>query len=93
MGNRGERSILDLYDLGLTTMFDAIIAATGLSSGLDDLPDAQEALDERTFPVSPNPLPGLFFIGFNETPRGALFKANRNARRLAVDRYLRRETR
>ena len=76
-------------------MFDAIVSATGFSSGLNDLPDAQEALDERAFSVSPNPLLGLFFIGFNETPRGALFEANLYARRLAlqVDRYLRRETR
>ena len=80
---------------GRTEEFDAIVAATGFTSGLDELLDAQEALDERAFPRSPDPLPGLFFIGFNETPRGALFEANRDARRLArqVERYLRRGAR
>jgi hypothetical protein len=27
--------------------------------------------------------PGLYFIGFKESPRGALYEANRDARRLA----------
>ena len=80
---------------GRTEEFDAVVAATGFTTGLDELLDAPEALDERAFPRSPDPLPGLFFIGFNETPRGALFEANRDARRLArkVERYLRRGAR
>ena len=70
---------------GRTEEFDAIVAATGFTSGLD----------ERAYPRSPDPLPGLFFIGFNETPRGALFEANRDSRRLArqVERCLRRGAR
>jgi hypothetical protein len=34
--------------------------------------------------------PGLYFIGFKESPRGALYEANRDARRLAeaANRYL-----
>jgi len=77
---------------GRTEEFDAIVAATGFTSGLDELLDAREALDGRAYPRGPDPLPGLFFIGFNETPRGALFEANRDSRRLArqVERYLRR---
>ena len=77
---------------GRTEEFDAIVAATGFTSGLDKLLDSREALDERAFPRSSDPLPGLFFIGYNETPRGALFEANRDARRLArrVELYLRR---
>ena len=75
--------------------FDVIVAATGFTSGLDRLLDAPGALHERAFPLrgkgGRSPLAGLFFIGFNETPRGALFEANRDARHLArrVDRYLR----
>ena len=77
---------------GRTEEFDAVVAATGFTSGLDKLLDSREALDERAFPRSSDPLPGLFFIGYNETPRGALFEANRDARRLArrVELYLRR---
>jgi putative flavoprotein involved in K+ transport len=77
---------------GRTEEFDAIVAATGFSSGLDELLDAREALDECAYPLSSNPLPGLFFIGFNETQRGALFEVNLDSRALArqVERYLRR---
>jgi hypothetical protein len=34
--------------------------------------------------------PGLYFIGFKESPRGALYEANKDARRLgeAASRYL-----
>ena len=80
---------------GRTEEFDAIVAATGFSSGLDELLDAREALDERAYPRSSDPVPDLFFIGFNETPRGALFEANRDSRRLArqVESYLRRGAR
>ena len=80
---------------GRTEEFDAIVAATGFRSGLDELLDAREALDERAYPRSSDPVPGLFFIGFNETPRGALFEANRDSRRLArqVESYLRRGAR
>lgn len=75
--------------------FDAIVWATGFTSGLDRLLDAPGALDERAFPLcgegGRGSRAGLFFIGFNETPRGALFEANRDARHLArrVERYLR----
>ena len=80
---------------GRTEEFDAIVAATGFTSGLDELLDTPEALDERAYPRRSDPLPGLFFIGFNETPRGALFEANRDSRPLArqVERYLRRDAR
>ena len=85
-----ERGVV--FANGRTEEFDAIVAATGFTSGLDELLDAPDALDERAYPRSSDPLPGLFFIGFNETPRGALFEANRDSRRLAreVERYLRR---
>ncbi len=75
--------------------FDVVVAATGFTTGLDRLIEAPGGLDERAMPRCAgggrSPVPGLFFIGFNETPRGALFEANRDARALgpSLDRYLR----
>lgn len=74
--------------------FDAVVVATGFSTGLDELIDLPNVLDDRGAPrfgVEGNPaVPGLYFIGFKESPRGALYEANRDARRLgeAVSRYL-----
>lgn len=72
--------------------FDAIVAATGFTTGLERLLDEPGLLDERGFPRPGTAPPGLFFAGYAETPRGQLFEANRGARRLAeaVDRYLAR---
>ncbi len=70
--------------------FHAVVAATGFTTGLEQLVDAPEALDERGYPLAEHPVPGLFFAGYSETPRGQLFEANRGARRLAarIDEYL-----
>ena len=71
--------------------FAVVVAATGFTTGLERLIDEPRALDERGFPRPGAAVPGLFFSGYSETPRGQLFEASRAARRLAreVDAYLR----
>jgi cation diffusion facilitator CzcD-associated flavoprotein CzcO len=80
---------------GATEPFDAIIAATGFTSGLGALVDAPAALDDAGEPRDrcgePTACPGLYFVGFTHSLRGHLFEANLASRRLArhVARYLR----
>lgn len=79
---------------GRSEPFDAIIAATGFTSGLDTLLDAPGVLDAAGEPASPSgeptASPGLYFIGFTHSLRGHLFEAGQAAERLAtnVARYL-----
>jgi putative flavoprotein involved in K+ transport len=74
--------------------FDAVIAATGFTQGLERFLDAPGAVDEHGDPIrskdGSGTYPGLFFSGYTETIRGVLFEANREASRLAraVDRHL-----
>lgn len=65
--------------------FDAVVAATGYRSGLDELVDAPGALTDDGQPRSLSPLPGLAFVGFRESVRGQLYEANREARAVARD--------
>jgi cation diffusion facilitator CzcD-associated flavoprotein CzcO len=80
---------------GTTEPFDAIIAATGFTTGLESLinvPDALDGLGEpRGTSGEPTAHPGLYFVGFTHSLRGHLFETNRASRRLArnVERYLR----
>jgi thioredoxin reductase len=79
---------------GTTGMFDAIVAATGFTTGLGRLLDADGVLDEGGEPIGrsgePTAADGLYFVGFVHSLRGHLFEANRATRRLArrVERYL-----
>jgi cation diffusion facilitator CzcD-associated flavoprotein CzcO len=79
---------------GSAEPFDAIIAATGFSAGLENLIDGDRVLNEAGEPVaesgSPTTVPGLYFMGFTHSLRGHLFEANRASRRLAknVGSYL-----
>ncbi len=79
---------------GTTEPFDAIIAATGFTTGLEsliDMPDVLDGLGEpRGASGEPTAHPGLYFVGFTHSLRGHLFEANRASRRLArnVERYL-----
>jgi putative flavoprotein involved in K+ transport len=79
---------------GASGEFDAIIAATGFTTGLELLIDAPGAIDEAGEPRGasgePTAHPGLYFVGFTHSLRGHLFEANRASRRLArhVARYL-----
>jgi putative flavoprotein involved in K+ transport len=72
---------------GTSEPFDAIIAATGFTTGLESLVDMPGVLDERDEPRGasgePTAQPGLYFIGFTHSLRGHLFEANRASRRLA----------
>ena len=76
--------------------FDAVVAATGFTTGLEQLLADPSVLDEQGLPreMHPEDAPGLYFMGYVETVRGQLFEANREAKRLAerVEVYLRRET-
>lgn len=80
---------------GTNESFDAIIAATGFTTGLESLVDVPDVLDACGEPRSPlgelAVAPRLYFIGFVHTLRGHLFEANRASRRLArqVEAYLR----
>ncbi|HET7613058.1 MAG TPA: NAD(P)/FAD-dependent oxidoreductase [Gemmatimonadaceae bacterium] len=79
---------------GSAEPFDAIIAATGFSAGLENLIDDDHVLNQAGEPIaesgSPSSVPGLYFIGFNHSLRGQLFESNLASRRLArnVGSYL-----
>jgi cation diffusion facilitator CzcD-associated flavoprotein CzcO len=72
---------------GRAESFDAIIAATGFTSGLASLLEPTTALDAAAEPATRSgdrtANPGLFFIGYTHSLRGHLFEANRASRRLA----------
>jgi putative flavoprotein involved in K+ transport len=83
-----------VYADGTSEPFDAIIAATGFTAGLESILDVPGALDDHGEPrvnsEGPTAYPGLYFIGFMHTLRGHLFEANRASRRLArqIQQYL-----
>jgi hypothetical protein len=83
-----------VFSDGTSEPFDAIVAATGFTTGLESIIDAPGALDDlgepRGAPGGPTSQPGLYFIGFTHTLRGHLFEVNRASRRLALNirRYL-----
>jgi putative flavoprotein involved in K+ transport len=79
---------------GTTAAVDAIVAATGFTTGLESMLDVPGALDEAGEPRAtsgePTAWPGLYFTGFIHSLRGHLFEANRASRRLArhIESYL-----
>jgi putative flavoprotein involved in K+ transport len=77
---------------GREEAFDVIVAATGFTSGLEQLISAPRALDDRGYPSADHAYPGLYFAGYSETPRGQLFESSRGANKLAasVNAYLER---
>jgi putative flavoprotein involved in K+ transport len=70
--------------------YDAVVAATGFRTGLEDLIDVSGVVDEGGLPRESASPAGLFFAGFTETVRGQLYEAHRAAGRLAaaVDMFL-----
>ena len=76
-----------VYVDGQAEVFDAVIAATGFETGLDQVVDVPGALDAQGFPSypsgQPTSYPGLYFMGYTHSLRGHLFEANRDSRRLA----------
>ena len=79
---------------GTSEAFDAIVAATGFTTGLESLLDAPGALDDHGEPIGTSGEetmnPGFHFVGFTHSLRGHLFEANLASRRLArnLERYL-----
>lgn len=85
-----------IFEDGSAEPFDAIIAATGFSTGLNELLETNDVLNDCDEPVDvsgqPTARPGIFFMGYTHSIRGHLFEANLASRRLArnVERYLQR---
>jgi putative flavoprotein involved in K+ transport len=83
-----------LFEGGSSEAFDAIIAATGFSTGLNELLETTGVLDDSEEPIAlsgrPTNRPGMFFMGYTHSLRGHLFEANLASRKLArnVERYL-----
>lgn len=77
---------------GTTETFDAVIAATGFRTALPRLVDLPDLFDDSGCPGNGRQYPGLHFIGYRESVRGALFEINRNSRSLAqsISSYLER---
>ncbi|MCC6792175.1 MAG: hypothetical protein IT336_10830 [Thermomicrobiales bacterium] len=76
---------------GRREAFDAVIAATGYTTGLPGLIAEPGLLDERGLPrEAAAARQGLFFAGYAESPRGQLFESSRAAPGIAaaIDRYL-----
>jgi cation diffusion facilitator CzcD-associated flavoprotein CzcO len=72
---------------GQEEAFDLVVAATGFSSGLEQILPLPGVLAEdgslRFASGETTPYPGLYFIGFVPSLRGQLYEANRSSRRLA----------
>lgn len=85
-----------VFEDGSAEPFDAIIAATGFSTGLSELLETKDVLNDSDEPIElsgqPTACPGIFFMGYTHSLRGHLFEANLASRRLAgnVERYLQR---
>ena len=69
-----------LYEDGREEAFDAVIAATGFATGLDQVLEMPGLLDAKGLPAypqgQPTAWPGLFFMGFVESHRGQLYEVN-----------------
>ena len=85
-----------IYTNGSREAIDVVVAATGFRTGLEKYLKVPEVIDDVGHPRSrsgcPTSVPGLYFIGFDETVRGQLFEINRESKQLAVevDHYFKR---
>lgn len=79
---------------GTEERFDGVVAATGFRTGLERLLPDLGAVDGRGHPRAGTTNAGLFFAGYDETPRGQLYESSRRARGLAaaIDAHLRRRS-
>ena len=75
---------------GTTGAFDVVIAATGFRTTLPRMLDLPGLLDEAGTPGNSRQYPGLYFIGYRDSVRGALLEINRDSRSLArsISSYL-----
>jgi cation diffusion facilitator CzcD-associated flavoprotein CzcO len=86
-----------VFEDGSSESFDAIIAATGFSTGLNELLETDSVLDDSGEPIAlsgePTSRSGMFFMGYTHSLRGHLFEANLASRKLArnVERYLQQQ--
>ncbi len=83
-----------VFEDGKEEAFDGVVAATGFTTGLDQLLEVTGVLNTKGFPLypqgQPTAQPGLFFMGYVESLRGYLYEANLGSRRLAknIEKYL-----
>jgi cation diffusion facilitator CzcD-associated flavoprotein CzcO len=83
-----------VYSDGVEEPYDAVIAATGFSTGLRELLGVDGVLDGAGEPIAASGADtaekGLYFIGFTHSLRGHLFEARLASKRLArnVERFL-----
>jgi hypothetical protein len=83
-----------VFQGGSSEAFDAIIAATGFSTGLSELLETTDVLDDSDEPIGlsgqPTSRRGMYFMGYVHSLRGNLFESNLASRKLArnVERYL-----
>jgi hypothetical protein len=83
-----------VYSDGVEEPYHAIIAATGFTTGLEDLLEVDGVLDDSGEPLAASGAetgkPGLYFMGYTHSLRGHLFEARVASKRLArnVGRYL-----
>ena len=80
---------------GREARVDAVVAATGYTTGLSAILDADGVLDPRGYPLVDSPSAGLYFAGYSESPRGQLYESARAAPGLArrIDGDLRTRSR
>jgi cation diffusion facilitator CzcD-associated flavoprotein CzcO len=75
------------FKSGVEKPYDAIVQATGFSSGLENfLEDRAKVLNERGYPSAVDAssvLPGLYFVGFRNVPTGLLRQIGIEARSVA----------
>lgn len=72
-----------VFSDGTEAHVDAVVAATGYTTGLPEIIDAEGVLDARGYPIADAPCTGLYFAGYSESPRGQLYESARAAPALA----------
>jgi cation diffusion facilitator CzcD-associated flavoprotein CzcO len=76
---------------GAEAHVDVVVAATGYTTGLQEIIDVPDVLDARGYPAAKAPRTTLYFAGYSESPRGQLYESARAAPALArrIERDLR----
>ena len=83
-----------VYVDGRQEAFDEVVAATGFTTGLDQLLDVPGVLDAKGVPIdpqgTPTSRPGLYFMGYTESHRGVLYEVDLASQRLAkiIKKYI-----
>jgi Flavin-binding monooxygenase-like len=74
---------------GREEAYDAVLFATGYTTGLGELVEIPGVLNESAYPRSlsgePSAQPGLYFMGFLHSNRGHLFETNLDSQKLAAN--------